>query len=419
MEARRAVTFNCSRSPFNNTMSPETMPTVSVIVPNYNHGRYLRRRIDTILAQTYPDFELILLDDCSADNSREILASYRDNPKVRVEFNARNSGTPYKQWNKGVQMARGRYIWIAESDDYADVCFLAQMVPILEQQPEVTFAYCRSWRVGENDKRFGFADSYLEHLDANHWTANFVVDGFEECSRFFVLSPTVPNASSALFRKNIYERVGRADEGLCLCADWKVWAAMALEGKIAYLAEPLNYYRSHRENARTRSAAGALDIGEYFYVMLSVVDRVAPPNTLTEKAAVNEILNRLPSTLDPLERIRVARQSLTYIEDWNLRYNPYVPRKVMRTHFMNWAFALLHNEFAISPPSRWRFFLHRCRFCRSYFPEMSWKLRLVNLLRVLGAPIVGYQHRHWPDEAYARIIRMLQAGNLRRPRADT
>ena len=78
-------------------MSPEGTPTVSVIVPNYNHGRYLRRRIDSILEQTYQDFELIVLDDCSTDNSREILTSYAGSPRVRVEFNETNSGAPFKQ----------------------------------------------------------------------------------------------------------------------------------------------------------------------------------------------------------------------------------------------------------------------------------------------------------------------------------
>jgi len=107
------------------------MPTVSVVVPNYNHARYLQQRIDSILSQTYQDFELILLDDCSTDHSRDILASYRENPKVRIEYNDENSGTVFKQWNKGVRMARGRYIWMAESDDFADPRFLARMVPIL------------------------------------------------------------------------------------------------------------------------------------------------------------------------------------------------------------------------------------------------------------------------------------------------
>src|SRR5437879_548872 len=76
------------------------MPTVSVIVPNYNHARYLRRRIDSILAQTYRDFELILLDDGSTDESRSILSEYGNDPRVKIELNERNSGNTFKQWNK-------------------------------------------------------------------------------------------------------------------------------------------------------------------------------------------------------------------------------------------------------------------------------------------------------------------------------
>ena len=96
------------------------MPAVSVIVPNYNHARFLRRRIDTILGQTFLDFELILLDDCSTDNSRDILTAYADDSRVRIEFNATNSGSTFKQWNKGVRLGKGKYVRIAESDDYAD-----------------------------------------------------------------------------------------------------------------------------------------------------------------------------------------------------------------------------------------------------------------------------------------------------------
>ena len=394
------------------------MPNASVIIPNYNHARYLRQRIESVLGQTYQDFEVILLDDCSTDHSREILASYENDPKVRVEFNAKNSGSVFKQWNKGVRMARGRYIWIAESDDYADPRFLARMVQILDKQADVTLAYCRSWNVGDNDQRLGFADSYLNYLDANHWAADFVVDGLEECRRFFVLSAPIPNASAVLFRKDVYDRIGWADEGLRLCGDYKVWAAMALEGKIAYLADPLNYYRSHLENVRTRTSA-ALSVAEYFHVMLSVVDRVAPRGSLTQRSAVKEILNRLPIELGPLERIQAAKQSLTYIADWNLHHNPYVPVKVMRTHFTNWEFSLLDNEFAISPPSRGRFFLYRWHFFQRHFSEMGWKQKLVNLGRMFAAPFIGYQHRHWPAQAYARAIRALTGRDLWRQSTDT
>jgi cellulose synthase/poly-beta-1,6-N-acetylglucosamine synthase-like glycosyltransferase len=84
------------------------MPTVSVIVPNYNHARFLARRIDSILKQSFQDFELILLDDCSTDDSRSILSLYARDPRVRIEFNEANSGGTFKQWNKGVRSRKVR-----------------------------------------------------------------------------------------------------------------------------------------------------------------------------------------------------------------------------------------------------------------------------------------------------------------------
>ena len=128
-------------------------PKVSVVVPNYNHARFLPKRIDSILGQTFQDFELILLDDCSTDDSRSILSRYADDPRVRIEFNAVNSGSTFKQWNKGVRLARGEYVWLAESDDYADERLLERLVSVLEAEPEVTFAYCRSWRISETVNR--------------------------------------------------------------------------------------------------------------------------------------------------------------------------------------------------------------------------------------------------------------------------
>lgn len=83
------------------------MPTVSVIVPNYCHAPYLEQRIESILQQTFQDFELILLDDCSTDGSREILERYRNHPKVSgIFYNERNSGSPFKQWKRGCRKPR-------------------------------------------------------------------------------------------------------------------------------------------------------------------------------------------------------------------------------------------------------------------------------------------------------------------------
>lgn len=102
---------------------------ISVIIPNYNHAPYLKQRIDSVLNQTYTDMEVIILDDKSTDNSIEIIEQYRSHPKVvQIELNKQNSGTTFKQWQKGISLAKGEYIWIAESDDYADETFLEKVV---------------------------------------------------------------------------------------------------------------------------------------------------------------------------------------------------------------------------------------------------------------------------------------------------
>src|SRR4051794_30504658 len=103
-------------------------PKVSVVIPNYNHGPYLRERIDSVLGQTFGDFEVIILDDASTDNSHAILTRYYTKPRMRILVNRRNSGSAFPQWNRGIELARGDYVWIAESDDSADPRFLETLV---------------------------------------------------------------------------------------------------------------------------------------------------------------------------------------------------------------------------------------------------------------------------------------------------
>lgn len=85
---------------------------VSVIIPNYCHAPYLRQRIDSVLAQTYSDIEVVLLDDCSTDGSQAIMECYRNHPRIRhIVCNDRNSGSAFSQWYKGFALTQGDYIW--------------------------------------------------------------------------------------------------------------------------------------------------------------------------------------------------------------------------------------------------------------------------------------------------------------------
>lgn len=259
------------------------MPTVTAVVPNYNHARYLRQRIDTILTQTYQDFELILLDDASTDDSRAILQEYASDARVRLEFNGKNSGSTFKQWNKGVSLARGKYVWIAESDDYADARFLERLVPALEADPATVISYCRSRRV-DGDQIAGFADPLLDPADLLRWSADFWSDGEELCRRYSALANVVRNASSAVFRRAAYEQVGGADESLRLCGDWKLWASIACRGRVRYTSDPLNCYRFHSGSAWGKNADAALETAEVLHVVRHVMDKVHPDDAVRERA---------------------------------------------------------------------------------------------------------------------------------------
>lgn len=254
------------------------MPAVSVIVPNYDHARFLHQRLDTILAQTFQDFELILLDDCSTDDSRSVLSSYSSDPHVSaVAFNEKNSGSTYKQWNSGVRLARGQYVWLAESDDYSDPRFLQRMVAVLDANPRVQFVFCRSHAVTEDGRLDGFGDSRFLGADQDCWSADYCRDGREVCRNYMIRSNILPNASSVLFRKAAYEAVGGADESMRLNGDWKLWATIMMQGDVAYVSEPLNYYRFHNSAVRYTLDMSRTVIPEWFAVARWIEDQVGPP----------------------------------------------------------------------------------------------------------------------------------------------
>jgi glycosyltransferase involved in cell wall biosynthesis len=145
-------------------------PLVSVIVPNFNHSEFLAERMTSILSQTFQDFEIIILDDKSTDNSREVIEQYRNNSTVsKIIYNEQNSGSPFIQWNKGIECANGKYIWIAESDDVCDSNFLHVLVGRLEQDHAVTAAYCKSARIDEFGNKIDFLEWWYNDISPSKW----------------------------------------------------------------------------------------------------------------------------------------------------------------------------------------------------------------------------------------------------------
>lgn len=231
------------------------MPKVSVIVPNYNHAPYLNKRLDSIYDQTYLDFEVILLDDCSTDNSKAILESYAEKPNTKFVPNNTNSGSVFCQWQKGVSLSQGDYIWIAESDDFASPYFLKKLVQIMDSNAQIGLVYSQSWLVDAHNQILGNGTVWTNDLNQQRWSYPFVNDGRDEINQFLLYKNTIPNASAVLIRRSALDISGGIiDEPFRLCGDWLQWIRILSVSDIAFVPECLNYWRQKTSNARVKSA---------------------------------------------------------------------------------------------------------------------------------------------------------------------
>lgn len=222
------------------------MPEVSVIIPNYNHASFLQQRIESVLGQTYDDIEVIILDDCSIDHSRNIIEQYRNHPRVNgIVYNQANSGSTFTQWNKGVDLCRADNIWIAESDDFADKNFLAVLMPVMLAHENIGIAYCQSNKVNDKNEVTGTWKEDTDSLNNTRFATDFKISGKEYIKQYLIHWNTIPNASGVIFRKSFYKLAGGAEPGIKNCSDWLTWLKMLLISDISYVAKPLNYFRYH------------------------------------------------------------------------------------------------------------------------------------------------------------------------------
>lgn len=251
------------------------LPLVSVIVPNYNHAAYLYKRLRSVLDQTYTNFECIVLDDASTDNSVEIIQDFLAKDE-RISFIAsdKNSGSPFIQWNKGVQLAKGAFIWIAESDDVADTRFLETMVKQLDENPAAALAYCQSYKMDSSGNITGSWLEWTDDMDADLFKADFKMNGIPYIERFLVNRNTIPNASAVVFRKAVYNEIQGANETIPTSSDWLTWLKMLLNYNLVFVAKSLNFFRYHQDSviAKAHTRESKVYEPEFDYAMRSEFD---------------------------------------------------------------------------------------------------------------------------------------------------
>lgn len=220
---------------------------VTAVIPNYNYKRYLRERIDSILFQTYPVKEIIILDDCSSDGSVDFIEKeIRENQsgiKMRFVKNEKNSGNVFAQWQKAFVLAESEYVWIAEADDSCDRRFLETVMKGFSDE-EVVISYCESLTIDENNKLLmGDLRPWIDIFETGKWNQDYVNDGEREVAETMCINNTIANVSSAVIRNGDYNQILEGAKTYKLAGDWYTYMNILKQGKIAYFSESLNYHR--------------------------------------------------------------------------------------------------------------------------------------------------------------------------------
>lgn len=226
---------------------------ISVVIPNYNYEKFFLTRLYSILAQTEKIYEIIILDDCSKDNSRVLIDKIVEkiSPYVKVQkvYNETNSGCAFKQWKKGFELAQGDYVWIAEADDCCDKLLLKNLINPIKQNSNIYISYADTAFINAWDKIIlPTIKPEIDIMKTNHWENDFVDNGIEEIEKYTFLNCIIANVSSCIIKNDNYDDVFEKIINYKQAGDWLFYVSVMKRGDIAYCNKPLNYYRLHGNN---------------------------------------------------------------------------------------------------------------------------------------------------------------------------
>lgn len=266
-------------------------PSVTAVVPFYNQETFIESRVNSILDQSIKDIEIILMDDCSPDNTAAELEKYSDSDYRigRVVINTENSGSTFRQWQKGLALAESDIIWIAEGDDLCDPDFIETLLPYFDDSL-VTIASGKTEIIDEHgDLKEGALDPYLNSAYPDKYQQTFINDGFVEVEESLGAMCTLVNASGLLLRKSaVPETELQQATDYKICGDWLVYLGMLKDGKLAYDVSTKNYFRRH-----SQSVVGRLEGRQQYFDERAAIARYV----LSEFSVSERMKRRMESVL--------------------------------------------------------------------------------------------------------------------------
>lgn len=217
----------------------ETNPKVSFVVPCYKLAHLLPECVQSILSQSYQDFEVLIMDDCSPDNTPEVANSFGDQ-RVKHIRNEPNLGH-LRNYNKGIGLAQGEYIWLISADDWLRSSqVLERFVRRMEMSPKVGYVFCPAMKVTDGREQGVMKYSEISPGDT-------IVNGHRFLSEHLISANIVP-APAAMARAKCYREISLFPLDLPHAGDWYLWAAFALHYDVAFVAEPMVNRRFHEAN---------------------------------------------------------------------------------------------------------------------------------------------------------------------------
>jgi glycosyltransferase involved in cell wall biosynthesis len=206
-------------------------PKVSVIIPTYNSARYLPDAIESIFSQTFQDFEIIVVDDGSIDNTKGILSDYLNKYPDKIKYLYKENGGCASARNYGLKKAKGMYINFLDSDDVFLPCKLEVQTKLLYEHPEVGFVYSNSIHFNEKDKREYLFEAVKPDKEV------YLAEKLFTDLRLDI--------ATALFRKECFEVAGNFDEEMRWNEDTEILLRIAINFKAYFFPEPTSKYRIH------------------------------------------------------------------------------------------------------------------------------------------------------------------------------
>jgi hypothetical protein len=252
-------------------MTSPDRPPVSVCIPTYNRSRYLGEAVESALNQSLRDFELVVVDNCSTDETPEIAAAFAaKDPRVRYVRNPSNLGL-VRNFNRCIELAAGEFVAILHDDDVYLPDMLATTVRALRAHPEAAFAYGAAEEIDDGGRVVGL----------RRWrTGDAVLAPAEAFAQLLAFNSVPPPA--VLVRASAYASVGGYDPNVGPAIDWDLWLRMARRHSVVYVDQVVAQYRLTAQSCTTEvEADGSLAVSMRHIVQRALAD---PPDRPPSRA---------------------------------------------------------------------------------------------------------------------------------------